>query len=87
MNYGMSIEQIHKGLSAFKGIERRFEMIYNEYFMVIDDHFANPGNIDVTLKTLNFMTYNKLHMVYAPRGSRGVSTTEENSNMMVKSIY
>jgi len=84
--YGISIEQIQKGLSAFNGIERRFEMVYNEDFMVIDDHFANPGNIDVTLKTLNFMTYNKLHMVYALRGSRGVTTTEENSNMMVKWI-
>ena len=82
--YGISIEQIQKGLSAFNGIERRFEVIYNEDFMVIDDHFANPGNIDVTLKTLNFMTYNKLHMVYALRGSRGVTTTEENANMMVK---
>jgi UDP-N-acetylmuramoyl-L-alanyl-D-glutamate--2,6-diaminopimelate ligase len=84
--YGISIEQIQKGLAAFTGIERRFEMIYNEDFMVIDDHFANPGNIDVTLKTLNFMTYNKLHMVYALRGSRGVTTTEENANMMVKWI-
>lgn len=84
--YGISIEQIQKGLSAFKGIERRFEMIYNEDFIVIDDHFANPGNIDVTLKTLNFMAYNKLHMVYALRGSRGVTTTRENSNMMVKWI-
>jgi len=84
--YGISIEQIQKGLSTFKGIERRFEMIYNEDFVVIDDHFANPGNIDVTLKTLKFMTYNKLHMVYALRGSRGVTTTKENSNMMVKWI-
>ncbi len=40
----------------------------------------------MSLKTLNFMTYNKLHMVYALRGSRGVTTTEENANMMVKWI-
>lgn len=81
--YGFSIEQIQKGLSDFKGIERRFEMIYNEDFRVIDDHFANPGNIDMTLKTLQFMPYENLHLLYALRGSRGVTTTKENAEMMV----
>src|SRR5690625_6879691 len=40
--------------------------------MIIDDHFANRGNINETLNTLTAMDYNKLHLVYAIRGNRGI---------------
>lgn len=81
---GMSPDTIKRGLYDFKGVERRFEFIFEEDFIVIDDHFANAGNIDVTLKTLDFMTYEKLHLVYAIRGSRGVTVNRENAQAIVK---
>lgn len=76
---GISIETIKAGLKAFKGVERRFEFIYETPFIIVDDHFANRGNIKVTLETLNFMAYNKLRMIYAIRGSRGVAVNGENA--------
>lgn len=70
---------IQKALADFRGVERRFELIFDEDFKVIDDHFANSGNIHVTLETLQMMEYQKLHLVYAIRGSRGVTVNRENA--------
>jgi UDP-N-acetylmuramoyl-L-alanyl-D-glutamate--2,6-diaminopimelate ligase len=70
---------ITKALKEFRGVERRFELIFEEDFRVIDDHFANSGNIHVTLETLKMMDYKKLHLVYAIRGSRGVTVNRENA--------
>lgn len=76
---GVPVTTIQQALRKFGGVERRFELIYNEEFMVIDDHFANSGNIHVTLETLRMMQYKKLHLVYAIRGSRGFTVNRENA--------
>ncbi len=75
---------IQKALNGFRGVERRFELIFEDNYKVIDDHFANSGNIDVTLETLQMMDYNKLHLVYAIRGSRGVTVNRENAESIVR---
>lgn len=77
------IAVIQESFLNFKGVERRFEFIYENDFKIIDDHFANAGNIDVTMETLNFMEYNKLHLVYAIRGSRGPIVNKENAQAIV----
>lgn len=81
---GQPIEAIQKGLANYKGVERRFEALYEADFKVFDDHFANGGNIDVTLESISLMTYKKLILVYAIRGSRGVTTNLENAQTIVK---
>ncbi|MCR1899303.1 UDP-N-acetylmuramoyl-L-alanyl-D-glutamate--2,6-diaminopimelate ligase [Irregularibacter muris] len=80
---GIPIPNMRRALSTFKGVERRFQFIFDEDIKIIDDHFANTGNIDVTLETLNFMDYNKLNLVYALRGKRGVTTNRENAEAIV----
>ena len=77
--HNIPAETIIKALKEFRGVERRFELIFEESFRVIDDHFANSGNIHVTLETLKMMDYKKLHLVYAIRGSRGVTVNRENA--------
>ncbi|WP_449538197.1 Mur ligase family protein [Ferdinandcohnia sp. Marseille-Q9671] len=81
---GVSITSIQKGLKNFGGVERRFEFIYEDDFKIIDDHFANAGNIDVTLQTLKYMDYKDLHLVYAIRGERGPTVNRENAEAIVK---
>lgn len=80
----IDIKIIIKGLENFKGVERRFEMIYDEKFKIIDDHFANVRNIDVSLETLSKMKYKNLHFLYAIRGNRGVHLNEENAEKIVE---
>jgi len=82
--HGIPASTIQKALKIFKGVERRFELIFEDDFMVIDDHFANSGNIDVTLETLGMMDYKKLHLVYAIRGSRGVTVNRENAEAIAR---
>jgi UDP-N-acetylmuramoyl-L-alanyl-D-glutamate--2,6-diaminopimelate ligase len=82
--HGIPASTIQKALKKFKGVERRFELIFENDFMVIDDHFANSGNIDVTLETLGMMNYRKLHLVYAIRGSRGVTVNRENAEAIAR---
>ena len=76
--YGVPVNTIQTGLYNFKGVERRFELIYDEEFKIIDDHFANEANIKVSMESLSKMNYEKLHIVYAIRGNRGVTVNTEN---------
>ncbi|WP_341534023.1 UDP-N-acetylmuramoyl-L-alanyl-D-glutamate--2,6-diaminopimelate ligase [Sporosalibacterium faouarense] len=81
---GIPISTIQESIKSFNGVERRFEFIFEEDFKIIDDHFANSGNIDVTLGTLDFMDYNNLNLVYAIRGGRGPTVNRENAETIVK---
>lgn len=81
---GVSVSTIQETLSSFAGVERRFEFIYEDDFKIIDDHFANAGNINVTLQTLNYMDFKKLHLVYAIRGERGPTVNRENAETIVE---
>ncbi len=81
---GVPVETIQRALGKFKGVERRFELIFEDEFKVIDDHFANSGNIDVTLETLKFMDYRRLNIVYAIRGGRGITVIGESAQALIK---
>jgi UDP-N-acetylmuramyl-tripeptide synthetase len=81
---GVPAETIQETMRSFQGVERRFEFIHEGDFTVVDDHFANPGNIHVTLETLKFMQFEKLHLVYAIRGSRGPTVNRENAEAIVE---
>lgn len=81
---GVPVPQIQSALNKFRGVERRFELIFEGDFKVIDDHFANSGNIDVTLETLKYMDYRRLHIVYAIRGSRGVTVNRESAQALAR---
>ena len=78
------VSTIQSGLKAFGGVERRFEMVFEDDFKILDDHFANYGNINVTLNTLQQMDYSDLKLVYAIRGSRGVTVNSENAKAIVE---
>ncbi len=80
---GVAKADIERGLARYNGVERRFQIIYDKEFKIIDDHFANIGNIDVTFKTLSLMDYQKIVFVYAIRGNRGVTTNRENAERIV----
>lgn len=81
---GVPINNIQKSLENFIGVERRFQFIFEDNFKIIDDHFANIGNINVTLATLNKMVYKDLHLIYAIRGSRGKIVNKENALAIVE---
>lgn len=77
------IETIQSALNKFKGVERRFQIIYDREFKVIDDYFVNKGSIDSTLKTLSKADYSDLYIVYSLRGNRGQTINRENALAIV----
>ncbi len=77
--HDIPVATIREALKEFGGVERRFELIFEDEIKVIDDHFANSGNIHVTMETLRMMDYKRVHLVYAIRGSRGVTVNRENA--------
>lgn len=81
---GIDIMTIQRALRIFRGVERRFEIIFEKDFKIIDDHFANEVNIDVTLETLCKMKYNDIKFLYAIRGKRGVELNEENALKIIE---
>ena len=81
---GVSDSKICTALAGFSGVERRFQLIYDKDFRIIDDHFANTGNIDITMATLGLMKYNRLHLLIAIRGGRGAVVNRENTETLVK---
>ncbi len=76
---GVPVENIKEGLEKFRGVERRFEVIFEDGLTIIDDHSDTAENINVTLKTLQYMDYKNLKLVYAVRGSRGLTVNRENA--------
>lgn len=81
---GIPKQVIQKALKNFKGVERRFQIIYDDRFTIIDDHYANSRNISVTLETIEKMDYNNLYMLYAIRGNRGVNLNRESAEETAK---
>lgn len=83
---GVDKDSIVESMKKYGGVERRFEMIYDEQYKILDDHYANVKNIEITMKTLEKMDYNNLHLLYAIRGSRGAELNRDNAVEMVKWI-
>jgi UDP-N-acetylmuramoyl-L-alanyl-D-glutamate--2,6-diaminopimelate ligase len=81
---GVPVEAIQAGLKHFTGVERRFQYVYDREFIIIDDHFANSSNIDVTLENLVKLDYKRLHLVYAIRGNRGTTVNRENLETLLR---
>lgn len=77
LSSGVSLTSIAEALEEFRGVERRFQLIYDGAFRVLDDHFANPKNIDATMSSLHDLEYENLIIYYAIRGNRGVNLNRE----------
>lgn len=73
----LPLEAIQQGIKQFQGVERRFQILYNKEFKVIDDLLLNQNNIDSCMETISHLNYKKLHLVHAIRGSNGPEHSTE----------
>ena len=69
---GIDAAAITAGLGNYQGIFRRFEVIYNDEYKVIDDAAHNPSNLDAVFQAIIAENPPGVSVVYAIRGSRGV---------------
>lgn len=65
--YGISGENIKRGLSFFKGVKRRFEFIGNfNGARVICDYAHHPNEISAVIDTAAKITKGKLYVIFQP---------------------
>lgn len=67
VNAGCSYEQCEKGIGAFKGAGRRFEILGEiDGITIADDYAHHPGELEVTLNAVMKMGYNTVWAVFQP---------------------
>lgn len=78
----IQISIIKKGIEQFSGVERRFHILYDDDFMILDDLFLNENNIQSSMRTLEKLPYESLHIVHAVRGNNGADLNRKNAETM-----
>lgn len=80
------LETVQQGIKNFCGVERRFQILYDREFKVIDDLLLNQNNIESCMETISHLTYNKLHLVHALRGNNGPEHSTEIAKTLAASF-
>ncbi|MDO9534442.1 MAG: UDP-N-acetylmuramyl-tripeptide synthetase [Bacillota bacterium] len=81
---GLRKESVADGLASFRGVERRMQIHNLAGLQVIDDTAMNSGSIDAVFNAIRSLSPNKLVLVYAIRGRRGVKVNEDNGKALGK---
>ncbi|GEN50607.1 Mur ligase family protein [Alkalibacterium pelagium] len=78
------IQLVKEGIEGFDGVERRFHILYEDEFTIIDDLFLNENNIESSMNALQNLPFNAIHNVHAIRGSNGPSLNQGNALIMAE---
>ncbi len=87
ISLGLDIDEIVSGVKTYRALNRRFAKL-NDEPLILDDFAHNPDGIKATIsETLKLLPSNqKLHLVCAIRGSRGVEINQLNVEALVESM-
>ncbi|WP_414839271.1 Mur ligase family protein [Carnobacterium sp. TMP28] len=81
------LADVQRGIKQFRGVERRFQILYDKEFKVIDDLLLNQNNIDSCMETISRLDYHELHLVHAIRGNNGPEHSLEIAETLAKWFY
>lgn len=76
---GIDATAVTRGLSNYRGIFRRYEVIYDGRYRVIDDAAHNPANLEAVFQAVIAEEPAEPAIVYAIRGSRGSRINRANA--------
>ncbi len=79
---GVQPYDIARSLSEFSGVDRRLNVIYDMEYLIIDDFCHNPSGYEAVFETIQALDFNKLIIVNAIRGSRGVEINRSNAKVI-----
>lgn len=87
ISLNIDMDDIIEGVKTYKALNRRFAKL-NDEPLIYDDFAHNPDGIKATIsETLKLLPQNqKLHLVCAIRGSRGVEINQLNADALVESM-
>lgn len=78
---GLSGKQV-QNIAHFDGVWRRFHILRSEDFLVIDDCAHNPGSYNAVFETVRDLSFNRLFVINAIRGNRGLEVNRDNSKII-----
>ena len=87
ISLGLEMDDIAEGVKSYKALNRRFAKL-NDEPLIYDDFAHNPDGIKATIaETIKLLPENqKLYVVCAIRGSRGVEINQLNVEALVESM-
>lgn len=59
LDYGISEDNLRRGLLSFKGVKRRFEYVFKKPFIYIDDYAHHPTELNATIGSVREMYKNE----------------------------
>lgn len=62
----IDLEYIKKSLDNFKGANRRYQIIYNKEFKIIDDYAHHPTEIEATIKAAKLNEKKEIIVIFEP---------------------
>jgi UDP-N-acetylmuramate--alanine ligase len=79
LRVGLSFEQIAAGMSAFRGVRRRFQIVgKNDGYVIVDDYAHHPSEIKATLAAARTAHSGRIIAMFQPhRYSRTQTLAEE----------
>lgn len=77
---------LYSGLASFRGVERRLQIYQLDGFNIVDDKAMTPGGINAVFQTLQELSFSRMIVVYALRGSRGTQVNEDNGRTLAQWI-
>ncbi|RQD76002.1 MAG: hypothetical protein D5R97_05230 [Candidatus Syntrophonatronum acetioxidans] len=82
--YGVDCKDIVRGLSCLPTFNRNLEVIFNNYFTIIDDRADNPGALEGVLETINLFDYKNLLIVFSLPGYGGPALHSLNGQVLTR---
>lgn len=80
--FGIQANTIAESISKFSGLDRRLSIVYNKDCLIIDDFCHNPQGYEVVFEAIQSIDFNKLIIVNAIRGNRGVQINRNNAKVL-----
>lgn len=75
---GLAPDQV-QNIANFVGVWRRFHILHDNDFMIIDDCAHNPGSYSAVFETVRDLQFNNLYIINAIRGNRGAQINQDNA--------
>lgn len=63
---GVDIESLKISISKFKGAKRRYQVIYDNKFRIIDDYAHHPTEIEATIKAAKMNEGKEINVIFQP---------------------
>ncbi len=82
--YGIDCKHIVKGFSSLKPLSRSLEVVFDNYFTIVDDRADNPGALEGVFESINLFNPKNVLVVYSFQGSGSPALQHLNGQILTR---